>query len=73
MGYSSPQIISNIDRGLCDPPIKSLKKLAKLLRLKSDDKKDLYRILIKKNEITLKNALKKFYTGYNFCYFELMK
>lgn len=33
LGYTSPQFISNFERGLCSPPLKQLKKLVKLYNL----------------------------------------
>ena len=34
LGYSSPQFISNYERGLCSPPLKKLKKIAELYKIK---------------------------------------
>lgn len=34
LGYTSPQIVSNWERGLTTPPVKRLKKLCKVLKLK---------------------------------------
>lgn len=34
LGYTSPQFISNWERGLSHPPVKSLNKLAKLYKVK---------------------------------------
>jgi transcriptional regulator with XRE-family HTH domain len=30
LGYTSPQFVSNMERGLCNPPLDALKKLTKL-------------------------------------------
>ncbi len=37
LGYSSPQLISNWERGLCNPPKKDLSQLLKLYKLNVDD------------------------------------
>jgi transcriptional regulator with XRE-family HTH domain len=42
LGYSSPQFISNIERGLCSFPIKKCKKLCKILDLPYDLLKQAY-------------------------------
>jgi len=34
LGYTSPQFISNYERGLCSPPLKKLKKIAELYKIK---------------------------------------
>ena len=34
LGYSSPQFISNFERGLCSPPLKQLKKIIKLYSIR---------------------------------------
>jgi len=34
LGYTSPQFISNYERGLCSPPLKKLKKIADLYKIK---------------------------------------
>jgi transcriptional regulator with XRE-family HTH domain len=33
LGYSSPQFVSNWERGFCKPPAAQLKQLTKILRL----------------------------------------
>ncbi len=38
LGYSTPQFVSNWERGVSLPPIKSLKKIGRLLGDKSEDK-----------------------------------
>ncbi len=42
LGYSSPQFVSNWERGLSHPPVKSLKKIAKLYKLKDKDLFDVF-------------------------------
>lgn len=37
LGYTSPQFISNWERGLSHPPVRALNKLAKLYRVKGVD------------------------------------
>ncbi|MBX2996439.1 MAG: helix-turn-helix transcriptional regulator [Bdellovibrionaceae bacterium] len=37
LGYSSPQFVSNWERGLSSPPIHKLKKLCKLYHVSMDD------------------------------------
>ena len=41
LGYSSPQFISNMERGLSLPPIKKIKKLIKLYNLPPEEVLDL--------------------------------
>ncbi len=41
LGYSSPQFISNIERGLALPPTKILKPLAKICKVNFEDLKQL--------------------------------
>ena len=42
LGYSSPQFVSNWERGLSHPPVKSLKKIAKLYKLKDKELFDVF-------------------------------
>ncbi len=37
LGYSTPQFVSNWERGLCNPPHSELKKLCKLYKLERED------------------------------------
>ncbi|MCB9025345.1 MAG: helix-turn-helix transcriptional regulator [Bdellovibrionaceae bacterium] len=37
LGYSSPQFISNMERGLCMPPISKLKKLISLYDMPAEE------------------------------------
>ena len=36
IGLNSPQYVSNWERGLCNPPLKSLKKLCEILKIDHD-------------------------------------
>lgn len=42
LGYSSPQFVSNWERGLAKPPSKSLAKLVKIYKLNSDELVNIY-------------------------------
>lgn len=42
LGYSSPQFVSNWERGLSHPPLKSLKKIAKLYKLRDKELFDIF-------------------------------
>jgi len=37
LGYSSSQMVSNWERGLCHPPLSKLKEIAALYRIKSTE------------------------------------
>ncbi len=37
LGYSSPQFISNMERGLCSLPVEKLKKLMNILKIAPED------------------------------------
>ena len=37
LGYSSPQFISNMERGLCCPPFSALKQMAELYEIDSEE------------------------------------
>lgn len=37
LGYTSPQFISNMERGLCAPPLKAVKELVDIYRLRHDE------------------------------------
>lgn len=56
LGYSSPQFVSNWERGLSHPPIKSLKKIAKLYKLRD---KELFDIYVDCYTTQVKNDLQK--------------
>jgi transcriptional regulator with XRE-family HTH domain len=42
LGYTSPQFVSNWERGLSHPPLKSLKKIAKLYKLRDKELFDIF-------------------------------
>lgn len=54
LGYSSPQFISNFERGLCSPPLKNLKALVKLYKI---DANELIRLIIDEQKQVLSTAL----------------
>lgn len=54
LGYSSPQFISNFERGLCSPPIKQLKLMVKLYKM---DAKKVIDLILTEQESMLKSAL----------------
>lgn len=37
LGYSTPQFVSNWERGISTPPLKTLKKIGDLYKVSSDD------------------------------------
>ncbi len=37
MGFTSPQFISNIERGLCSPPMDVLKRMVRLYKLRNPE------------------------------------
>lgn len=54
LGYTSPQFISNIERGLCSAPVKHLKDFAKMYNL---DSEELIGLLLTEHETMLRTAL----------------
>jgi transcriptional regulator with XRE-family HTH domain len=54
LGYTSPQFISNIERGLCSAPVKHLKDFAKMYNL---DTEELIQLLLTEHESILRTAL----------------
>ena len=54
LGYSSPQFISNFERGLCSPPLKNLKALVKLYKI---DANELIRLILDEQKNVLASAL----------------
>ena len=44
LGYSTPQFISNWERGVSHPPVKSLRKIADLYKISADE---LFEVLLK--------------------------
>ncbi len=54
LGYSSPQFISNFERGLCAPPLKNLKTLVNLYKI---PKEEIISLMMKEQELILRKAL----------------
>jgi len=54
LGYSSPQFISNFERGLCSPPLKNLKTLVKLYSISPDE---IIHLILEEQEEILRKAL----------------
>jgi len=55
LGYSTPQFISNWERGIAAPPTFVLKKLAKIYSV-SDEK--LFRLILKETEAQMRREFK---------------
>lgn len=61
LGYSSPQFISNWERGISNPPIETLKVLCQLYAISKDD---IYEIYLQSCLVDLeKNIREKFYSS----------
>jgi transcriptional regulator with XRE-family HTH domain len=56
LGYTSKQIVSNWERGLCTPPLASLARLAKLLKI---EKADIIEVFLNETEITLEKQFER--------------
>lgn len=54
LGYSTPQFISNFERGLCSPPLKNLKVLVKLYKIPVDE---VMVLIMNEQEAILRKAL----------------
>lgn len=54
LGYSSPQFISNFERGLCAPPLNKLKMLVQLYDLNGEE---VLKLMLKEHERHLRKAL----------------
>ncbi|MCH2535638.1 MAG: helix-turn-helix domain-containing protein [Bdellovibrionales bacterium] len=54
LGYSSPQFISNFERGLCSPPLKNLKTLVKLYKIPVEE---IMTLILEEQESILRKAL----------------
>ncbi len=54
LGYSTPQFISNFERGLCSPPLKNLKILVRLYKI---DAAELMDLIMEEQENILQKAL----------------
>ena len=56
LGYRSPQIVSNWERGLCQPPTKKMLQLCRLYKLKPEH---LFEAHVKEFAYCLEKALRK--------------
>ena len=54
LGYSSPQFISNCERGLCSPPLDSLREMLKYYEV---DPREVMNIILQEQEAYLKQHL----------------
>lgn len=54
LGYSSPQFISNFERGLCAPPLNKLKSIVQLYDLNAEE---LVKLMLKEEEKNLRKHL----------------
>src|SRR5262245_17355954 len=54
LGYSSPQFVSNVERGLCHLPLKAIRKLIGYYEL---DAREVYDILMGEQERILRKML----------------
>jgi transcriptional regulator with XRE-family HTH domain len=54
LGYSSPQFISNFERGLCAPPLNKLKLLVQLYDLNGEE---VVKLMLKEQEKHLRKSL----------------
>jgi len=54
LGYSSPQFISNFERGLCAPPLNKLKLLIQLYDLNGEE---VVKLMLKEQEKHLRKSL----------------
>jgi transcriptional regulator with XRE-family HTH domain len=55
LGYKNGQFISNVERGLCNIPLKMLHKVAGILDINHDELKE---SLLQDHKVTLENFLK---------------
>ena len=55
LGYKNGQFISNVERALCNIPLKMLKKVSEVLDINSEELKD---AILKDHDQTLDNYLK---------------
>jgi len=55
LGYKNGQFISNVERALCNIPLKILKKVADVLDIHPDELRD---AILKDQEVTLNNFLR---------------
>lgn len=63
LGYSTSQFISNWERGISQPPLQTLRKIAELYHVSADD---VFQVLMKTTIAQVEKDLKqKFYSGGN--------
>ena len=56
LGYKNGQFISNVERGLCNVPLKMMKKISEVLDINADELKS---AILKDHEETLTNYFNK--------------
>ncbi len=56
LGYTSAQFISNMERGVCSPPLKTIRTLIDLYRL---DPNELFVILLSEQERVIRDSIYK--------------
>jgi transcriptional regulator with XRE-family HTH domain len=56
LGYKNGQFISNVERGLCNVPLKMMKKISEVLEINPDEIKE---AILKDHEETLTNFFNK--------------
>jgi transcriptional regulator with XRE-family HTH domain len=56
LGYKNGQFISNVERGLCNIPLKMLNRISQILNITPEELK---REILKDHEVTLNNFLEK--------------
>jgi hypothetical protein len=56
LGYKNGQFISNVERGLCNVPLKMMKKISEILDI---DSEELKKVILKDHEVTLTNFFDK--------------
>ena len=54
LGYSSPQFVSNFERGLCAPPLSKLKLLVRLYDMNGEE---VLKLMLKEQERHIRKAL----------------
>jgi transcriptional regulator with XRE-family HTH domain len=54
LGYSSPQFVSNFERGLCAPPLNKMKTLVQLYDMNSEE---VLKLMMKEHEKQLRKNL----------------
>jgi len=54
LGYSSPQFVSNFERGLCTPPLSALKQMLQLYNI---SKREMVELLLRQERKHLELAL----------------